>query len=71
MASLAIPVGRGRLLTVPETAKRLRVSTRTVLRLIERDELPSLQLGAQRGAPVRIDEAELLAWLYGDLGAAA
>jgi len=71
MASLAIPVGRGRLLTVPETAKRLRVSTRTVLRLIERDELPSRQLGAQRGAPVRIDEAELLAWLYGDLGAAA
>jgi len=56
---------------VPETAKRLRVSTRTVLRLIERDELPSRQLGAQRGAPVRIDEAELLAWLYGDLGAAA
>jgi excisionase family DNA binding protein len=56
-----------RLLTVREVATRLKVSESTVRRLINRDELPSLQLGRRRTA-IRIDESEFEAWLYGERG---
>lgn len=49
------------LLTVEETAERLRVSERTVRRLIGRAELPALRVGGQ----LRVDSGELDAWLYG------
>jgi len=61
------PVGQRRLLTIGEVAARLRVSERTVERLIERNELPSLQLGGP-GSAIRIDESEFDAWLYGERG---
>jgi excisionase family DNA binding protein len=54
-----------RLLTIREVAARLNVSESTVRRLIDRNELPSLQLGGKRKA-VRIDESEFDAWLYGE-----
>ena len=52
------------LLTVAETARRLRVSEKTVRRLVDRSGLPALKVGAQ----IRVDEAELQGWLYGDPG---
>jgi excisionase family DNA binding protein len=54
-----------RLLTIREVATRLNVSESTVRRLIDRDELPSLQL-AGPGSAVRIDESEFDVWLYGE-----
>jgi excisionase family DNA binding protein len=57
------------LLTIREAAERLRVSEKTVRRLIRRGELPAVQLGS-KGASVRVDEAELERWLYGDPEAA-
>jgi excisionase family DNA binding protein len=68
---MSVPVGRGRLLTIREVAAQLRVSQRTVERLLAKGELPALQVGSHPRAPVRIDEAELEEWLYGDPGAAA
>jgi excisionase family DNA binding protein len=65
MAQMSPPVAKRRLLTVREVAARLRVSGRTVQRLIERDDLPSLQLGGP-GSAIRIDESEFDAWLYGE-----
>jgi len=50
-----------RLLTIPETADRLRVSRVTVYRLISSGQLPALKVG---GA-LRVDENELREWLYG------
>jgi excisionase family DNA binding protein len=52
------------LLTVLEVAERLRVSEKTVRRLIERGELPAIQSGG-KGRAVRIDAHELAGWLYG------
>jgi excisionase family DNA binding protein len=52
------------LLTVEETAQRLRVSERTVRRLINRREFPALHVGAQ----LRVDSLELEQWLYGPGG---
>jgi excisionase family DNA binding protein len=52
-----------RLLTISETAERLKVSTVTVRRLIRRGELPAVQLGG-KGSAVRVAEAELDNWLY-------
>jgi excisionase family DNA binding protein len=51
-----------RLLMVPEVADRLRVSVKTVRRLIETGEVPAVRLGAKRHA-IRVDERELEAWL--------
>jgi excisionase family DNA binding protein len=62
---MATTVPTRRLLTISETAERLRVSERQVRRLIDRGEIPALQLGG-RGSSLRIDAAELEAWLYGD-----
>jgi excisionase family DNA binding protein len=49
------------LLTIPETAEQLRVSTQTIRRLIGSGSLPALRVGNQ----IRIDEAALEVWLAG------
>jgi excisionase family DNA binding protein len=54
-------------LTLRETAERLRVSERTVRRLIALAELPALRVGGQ----LRFDQAELEQWLFSDPKAAA
>jgi excisionase family DNA binding protein len=56
-----------RLLTVPEVADRLRISRQSVYRAISSGRLPAVQLGGP-GTPLRIDEHELKAWLYGPGG---
>ena len=48
------------LLTVAEAAEALRVSTRTVRRLVSAGSLPALRVGVS----VRIDRDELHRWLY-------
>ena len=50
------------LLTIAETAEHLAVSERTVRRLIDRQEIPALRIGSS----IRVDQAELQAWLYED-----
>ena len=49
------------LLTVAEVADQLRVSTMTVYRLIQRDELPALRIGRS----YRINQDDLDAYLSG------
>jgi excisionase family DNA binding protein len=56
---------QSRLLTIDAVAERLGVSRRTVERKIAAGEIPALQLGGRR-SPIRIDERELEAWLYGN-----
>jgi excisionase family DNA binding protein len=51
------------LLTVREAAARLRVSEKTVRRLIGAEILPALRIGGS----IRVDPDELQAWLYGDV----
>jgi len=51
-----------RLLTIPETAQLLRVSNKTVERLIKGNGLPVLQPGGYRGFR-RVDEAQLWEWV--------
>lgn len=53
------------LLTVPEAAERLRVSEKTVRRLIDGAGLPALRVGGQ----IRLDKSELESWLYSSPGA--
>jgi excisionase family DNA binding protein len=52
----------GALLTVPETAERLRVSEPTIRRLVRRGDLPALRVGHQ----LRFAEAEVARWLFDD-----
>jgi len=52
------------LLTVKETADRLGISVPTVRRHIRFGRLPAVQLGG-RGSPVRVDERDLDAFVYG------
>ena len=52
------------LLTVKETAARLRLHPNAVYRRIERGELPAVALGTGPRAPLRVSEAELEQWLY-------
>jgi len=54
-----------RLLTIPETAERLRVSRVTVYRQIRAGEIPALRVGGQ----LRVDPYELEQWLYATEGA--
>jgi excisionase family DNA binding protein len=54
-----------KLLNVAEVAERLNVSTRTVRKRIADGTLPAVKLGTESHAPVRIDEDELDAWVYG------
>jgi excisionase family DNA binding protein len=46
-------------MTVSETAERLRVSEKTVRRLANRNDLPTLRVGGS----VRVDADELERWL--------
>ena len=48
-----------RFLTVPEVASELRLSEKTVKRLIHRDSLPALRVGRS----LRIDRAAFNEWL--------
>jgi excisionase family DNA binding protein len=59
-------VQESRLLTVRETAEKLAVSEKTVRRLIYAGILPAYRLGNGKGSHLRIDPAEVGAWLYGD-----
>jgi excisionase family DNA binding protein len=54
-----------RLLTVREVAERLNVSINTVYRRIYAGEIPAYRLGG-KGTSLRIDPADVGAWLYGD-----
>jgi excisionase family DNA binding protein len=66
---MSIEVASSRLLTVAEVAERLRVSERTVRRLIAAGIMPSVQLRGPRSA-IRISERELGEWLFEDAGEA-
>lgn len=50
-----------RLLTLPEAAELLHVSTRTLQRMIRRNELPALKVGGQW----RVRESQLTRWIHG------
>jgi len=52
------------LLTVAETARRLRQSEVTVRRKIADGSLPALKIGTGPRAPIRVDAAELEAWIF-------
>lgn len=60
---MSIHAPHRQLLTVRETAERLNVSEKTVRRLLRSGEIRAVQLGGPRSA-IRIDPAELEAWLY-------
>jgi excisionase family DNA binding protein len=53
------------LLTIPEAAERLNLSTTTVRRRIWEGEIPAVRLGLGSRAPVRVDPDELDAYVYG------
>ena len=57
--SRVVPQEDTRFLTVPAVASELRLSDRTVKRLIHRDSLPALWVGRS----LRIDRAQLDEWL--------
>ena len=50
-----------RLLTLPEAAALLHVSTRTLQRMIRRNELPAFKVGGQW----RVRESQLSRWIEG------
>ena len=50
-----------RLLTLPEAAELLHVSTRTLQRMIRRNELPAFKVGGQW----RVRESQLTSWIQG------
>ena len=52
---------RLRLLTLPEAAELLHVSTRTLQRMIRRNELPAFKVGGQW----RVRESQLTKWIQG------
>lgn len=52
---------RLRLLTLPEAAELLHVSTRTLQRMIRRNELPAFKVGGQW----RVRESQLTRWIHG------
>jgi excisionase family DNA binding protein len=56
---MAATVPQRPLMTVSETAERLRVSEKTVRRLASRNDLPTLRVGGS----VRVDADELERWL--------
>lgn len=66
MSTTATPA---RLLRLDEVGERLNVSRATVYRMVADGRLPAVRLGGP-GAPLRVDEAEFEAWLYGDTEAA-
>ena len=58
---MATLVTQRRYLTVPETATQLRVSPKTIYRLVDNAQLPALRVGSQ----LRIDVEQLESWLQG------
>lgn len=64
---MSSPVANRLLLTVRETADRLRLSERTVRRMVASGVLPALRIGGS----IRVDQAELDAWLYDEGDTAA
>ena len=50
-----------RLLTLPEAAELLHVSTRTLQRMIQRKDLPAFKVGGQW----RVRESQLPRWIEG------
>jgi excisionase family DNA binding protein len=58
---------RGRLLTVPEVAARLRQDKATIYSKIANETIPCLQLGGPKSG-LQVDEAELDAWLRSGQG---
>ena len=48
-----------RLLTLPEAASLLQISTRTLQRMIRRNELPAFKVGGQW----RVRESQLTRWI--------
>jgi excisionase family DNA binding protein len=50
-----------RLLTLPEAAELLQVSTRTLQRMIRRKDLPAFKVGGQW----RVRESQLTRWIEG------
>ncbi len=50
-----------RLLTLPEAAELLHVSTRTLQRMIRRNDLPAFKVGGQW----RLRESQLTQWIEG------
>lgn len=64
MSLIDVQEAQRRLLTLGEVADRLGVTRRTVERKVHAGEIPALQLGGPR-SPLRVDERELDAWLYG------
>lgn len=54
----------GRLVSVPEAARRCAVSKPHMYRLVSAGVVPAPRVG-QGAGPIRIDEAELESWLYG------
>ena len=51
------------LLTIAEVAARLRLTEKTVRRLVDNGELSALRVGHGRGV-LRVDPTELYQWLY-------
>jgi excisionase family DNA binding protein len=54
-----------RLLTIPQVAERLGLSTKSVRTKINNSEIPAVRLGVGKHAPIRVDERELDLYLYG------
>jgi excisionase family DNA binding protein len=54
-----------RLLTLDEVADRLRLSRRTIERMVEAELLIAYRVSRRA---VRVDEAELESWIYQDAG---
>jgi excisionase family DNA binding protein len=55
------PIDGLRLLTLPEAAALLHVSTRTLQRMIRRKDLPAFKVGGQW----RVRESQLTRWIEG------
>lgn len=60
-----------KLLTVAQVARRLGVSEQSVRRRIRAGSIPAVRLGPTDRYPIRIDPAELDAWIYSEGGEAA
>ena len=63
---MTTPTTEQRLLTYAEAADLLRVTERTVYRMVDDGRLLAVRLGTGRRASVRIDRDALEAWLYAD-----
>ena len=57
-------LAQAQLLTVGEVALRLRQSPRSVRDKIAAGEIPAVKIGSGPRAPIRVDAAELEAWLF-------